>query len=84
MIETTCRVCGYDEGDERWTGSDGAQYVICPCCGAESGVEDIRLGWVRDYRSRWMAEGCPWRDRGEQPADWDADQQLRAVPDPWR
>ena len=84
MIESTCRVCGYDEGDERWTGPDGAQYVICPCCGAESGVEDIRLAWVRDYRSRWITQGCPWFNKEEQPAGWTVDQQLQAVPDRWR
>lgn len=39
MVESICRVCGLDEDDERWTGPDGAQYVICSCCGAESGVD---------------------------------------------
>jgi hypothetical protein len=47
MVENICRVCGLDEGEDRWTGPDGEQYIICPCCGAESGVEDIRLDWVR-------------------------------------
>ncbi len=83
-VETVCRVCGFDEGDERWTGPDGAQYVICPCCGAESGVEDVLLRWVRRHRLRWIRAGHSWWSRQEPPAGWDPDEQLAQVPPAWR
>jgi len=39
VIETVCRVCGWDGEDIRW--DDGLPlYVICDCCGTEAGVED--------------------------------------------
>lgn len=82
-VETVCRVCGFDDGDERWTGPDGAQYVICPCCGAESGVDDVLVRWVRRYRLRWIRAGRPWWS-GDAPASWDPDHQLRLVPPEWR
>ena len=83
MVESVCRISGYDEDDERWTGPDGAQYVICPCCGAESGADDIRLDWVREYRWRWIGEGCVWFSPEERPADWDLESQIRQVPAAW-
>jgi hypothetical protein len=83
MVENICRVCGLDEGEDRWTGPDGAQYIICPCCGAESGVEDIRLDWVRTYRARWINEGCIWRFPEERPEEWQLDRQISQVPAVW-
>lgn len=61
MTENICRVCGYDDvGEERWTVPDGAQYVICPCCGAEPGIEDYNLQAVHEYRAKRVKAGCPW------------------------
>jgi hypothetical protein len=58
MVESICRVCGLDEDDERWTVPDGAQYVICSCCGAESGADDFDLDRVRRYRTTWIDAGA--------------------------
>lgn len=84
MVESICRVCGLDEEDERWTGPAGAQYVICSCCGAESGVDDLNRRSVRDYRSKWIAAGCAWFSPQERPADWQLDRQMRGLPVAWR
>jgi hypothetical protein len=84
MVESICRVCGFDEDDERWTRSDGAQYVICSCCGAESGVDDLNLRWVRDYRSKWIAAGCAWFSPEVRPANWQLDRQMSGLPVAWR
>jgi hypothetical protein len=84
MVESICRVCGLDEDDERWTGPDGAQYVICSCCGAESGVDDLDLRWVREYRSKWIATGCTWFTPERRPTDWEPDRQMSGLPVAWR
>lgn len=60
VVESACRVCGLDEGEDRWTGRDGAQYVICSCCGAEAGVDDVDVAAVRHYRTDWQNEGAAW------------------------
>ena len=52
VVESVCRVCGLDEGGDRWTGRDRAQYVICSCCGAEAGVDDLDVPTVRRYRTK--------------------------------
>ena len=83
-MESICRVCGLDEGEGRWTGPDGAQYVICSSCGAESGVDDLDLDWVRRYREKWANEGAAWFSPDERPADWHLDRQMRQVPATWR
>lgn len=84
MIESFCRVCGYDEGEDRWTGPDGAQYIICVCCGAESGVDDLDLAWVRRYRAKWIADGSPWFAPEERPVDWSLHRQMGQIPTVWR
>jgi hypothetical protein len=85
VIESICRVCGYDDvGEERWTGPDGAQYVICPCCGAHSWVQDIDLKETRRYRTSWVQGGCPWFSPEERPADWSFERQAQQIPEIWR
>lgn len=84
MVESICRVCGLDEGEDRWTGPDGAQYVICSCCGAESGVDDLSQDRVRRYRAKWMNEGAAWFSPQERPAYWQLDPQLSRIPVAWR
>ena len=85
VIESVCRVCGYDDvGEERWTGPDVAQYVICPCCGAESGVDDYDLRSAREHRGRWVQAGCPWFAADQRPAAWSFDQQAALIPGAWR
>lgn len=85
MVESVCRVCGFDDvGEERWTGPGGAQYVVCPCCGAESGVDDHDLPVARRYRAAWRAAGCSWFDPERRPDEWSADKQSERIPPAWR
>jgi hypothetical protein len=85
VIESHCRVCGYDDvGEERWTARHVAGYVICPCCGAESGVEDIDLRLVRRHRAARVATNCPWFDPDLRPDIWDFDLQAERIPEAWR
>lgn len=83
MVESACRVCGLDEGEDRWTGRDGAQYVICSCCGAEAGVDDLDVAAVRHYRTDWQNEGAAWFSPEERPANWRPDRQMERVPAAW-
>jgi hypothetical protein len=83
--ESICRVCGYDDvGEERWTGPDGAQYVICPCCGAESGVDDDYRASALAYRRSWISRGCQWVQPEESPPDWALNPQAAQIPGDWR
>lgn len=81
--ESTCRVCGFDEGDGRWL-SGNPEYLICSCCSAESGVDDSTRSAVQRSRRDWVRAGMPWFEPGERPEPWDAAAQLGRVPDPWR
>ena len=84
LAETSCRVCGFDDPSEcRYVGG-APQYVICPCCGSESGVDDLRPESVRRARDAWVAHGRPWREPGQRPADWDPGAALAALPARWR
>jgi hypothetical protein len=82
-MESVCRICGLDEGEPRWTGPDGAQYVICSCCGAESGVDDLGRYRVWRYRTKWINEGTAWFAPEKRPADWRLDRQMCQVPATW-
>ena len=83
VVESRCRVCGLDEDDERFIGGS-PQYVICPCCGSESGVNDLFVEGVGRGRRAWVEGGRQWRDPEERPADWDPDAALAALPPKWR
>ena len=84
MVESICRVCGLSEDDERWAGTDRPQCVICSCCGAESGVDDLDLKSVRAYRTKWIADGSAWFSSEERSADWQLDRQMSELPAAWR
>jgi hypothetical protein len=82
--ETFCRVCGSDDHlDERYFVGE-PQYLICSCCGSESGVEDLFPEWVRRARRVWIDRGRTWPDLEDWPADWDPDAALAALPAKWR
>lgn len=67
---TLCRVCGWDFEEDPW--ADGApQYLICDCCGAESGIEDLNPRAAERHLVWWIDEGVPWSDARARPADWD-------------
>lgn len=76
-VDDLCRVCGFDIGG----GWDGAAplYIICACCGAESGLEDDPAERALAYLVEWVAVGSPWFRPEERPADWDLRDQLVAA-----
>lgn len=92
-VETICRVCGYDTGEELWTShgdSSNAMFLFCECCGMESGYQDCQPSAARGYRAQWLAAGAPWgggptpHRQAARPADWHLDAQLDKVPVPYR
>lgn len=80
-----CRVCGYDLEEPPW-GPDGASpsYLICDCCGAEAGLDDIDRAAATHYRDKWLADGARWFDPRARPPDWDVQAQLACVPPEFR
>lgn len=82
--ETACRVCGLDDGEELYDQYGVPQYVICGCCGVESGLGDQDLSQVRENRGYWVARGAPWHWPEDKPAEWDVLAQLSNVPEEWR
>ncbi|MEV7886652.1 hypothetical protein ACWD3I_19300 [Streptomyces sp. NPDC002817] len=82
--ETACRICGYDDSDALFDQHGVPQYVICPCCGNESGIGDDSVSQVRELRGLRVATGARWAEPGMRPDDWDVLRQMTAVPPPWR
>jgi hypothetical protein len=83
--ETFCRVCGFDYDFEAEFWFVGVpQHVTCPCCGNESGVQDLTPEIVRRARRAWIEAGRTWHEPEERPADWDSDAALAALPAKWR
>ncbi|TFV87181.1 hypothetical protein [Blastococcus sp. CT_GayMR16] len=82
-VESACRVCGYDDGDERFIGGV-PQYVICRCCDTESGVDDVSAQQVARGRREWIERGRAWRHPEDRPAGWDPDLAIAALPSTWR
>jgi hypothetical protein len=85
-----CRVCGLlyvaeDPADLPW-GEDGKNpsFWFCDCCGVEFGYEDSLPEGARRYRKRWLDSGAQWHDPGAQPPRSNLDEQLAAVPPPFR
>ncbi|MGI5196348.1 hypothetical protein ACQEVY_22315 [Streptomyces sp. CA-288835] len=82
--ETACRVCGLDDGEVLWNEFGVPQYVICSCCGMESGIGDDNLPQVREVRGYWVASGAKWDSPRHRPEDWDLLKQLANIPPEWR
>jgi hypothetical protein len=74
---TACRICGFDL-EQRPAGTPG--YLICYCCGAESGLDDTTRANARRYRSRWLSGGGEWFTPGKRPDGWILQEQLRRIP----
>ncbi|MEV6588839.1 hypothetical protein [Streptomyces acidicola] len=87
--ESTCRICGLT-GPLFW--DDGVPTeTVCPCCGFESGIDDLAvpgewnsLSGIRTLRGYWVALGAPWSSSNARPADWDILRQLGNLPVGWR
>jgi hypothetical protein len=82
--ETACRVCGLDVGETLWDEFGAPQYVICQCCGMESGIGDDNLPQVREVRGYWVASGAQWDEPQCTPEQWDVLRQLQNIPPQWR
>ncbi|MFJ7999887.1 hypothetical protein ACIQ7D_22550 [Streptomyces sp. NPDC096310] len=83
-IEHACRICGaIFPGDPTWENSV-PNYVICNCCGLESGIGDTDLESVRSYRGYWVGNGAKWSTPTRKPDHWDLLKQLENIPPQWR
>lgn len=81
VIDTHCRVCGWSDPvhpEELWQGSVPL-YVICSCCGSESGTEDSSWRTALRARKAWLDAGARWFAPEERPPDWDLAAQLERV-----
>ncbi|KND26030.1 hypothetical protein [Streptomyces acidiscabies] len=81
--ETTCRVCGQNDGTVLWSNGT-PHYVICDCCGTESGIGDDNLSQARELRGFWVANGAPWDVPRNRPEDWNLLDQMKNLPPEWR
>ncbi|MDX3383405.1 hypothetical protein PV682_18305 [Streptomyces niveiscabiei] len=84
LEETVCRICGRDEGDILRDRYGVPQYVICDCCGNESGIGDDDLFQVRQLRGLWVANGARWDEPSSRPEKWDLLEQMKNLPAEWR
>lgn len=52
----TCKVCGYSNSNFFPWGEEGKypMFEICPCCGIESGYEDISSSSIAINREKWV------------------------------
>ncbi|GGZ41423.1 hypothetical protein [Streptomyces poonensis] len=82
--ETACRVCGVDDGEILWGAHGFPLYVICDCCGTESGIGDDNLTQVRELRGYWVGRGAPWAESHRRPKNWDLLRQIQNIPEEWR
>jgi len=73
-------VCGLPYEEPGWAGEDsGPKYLICECCGAETGVDDIDERTAQRYRAAWLTRGGRWFVEAARPSTWSAvDQMTRA------
>lgn len=84
--ETTyCRVCGYDLNEPPWgvTG-DSPMFIICPCCGCESGLEDQTIEDMKQYRAQWISSGASWYEKKSKPKHWSLDEQMQNIPEKYK
>ncbi|MBI5857596.1 MAG: hypothetical protein HZB42_08085 [Sphingobacteriales bacterium] len=78
-----CRICGHDMGEPAWE-DDNPNWLICNCCGSESGYEDTSVESVRANRSNWVKNGCKWFLLDAKPAEWDLQAQLNRISQKWK
>ncbi|MEK8129908.1 hypothetical protein WMW72_18555 [Paenibacillus filicis] len=60
--------------------SGAPNFNVCPCCGFQSGYDDLVHGKSVDtYRAMWLKEGAPWLNEKKKPVDWNLDKQLMNI-----
>ncbi|MGW6054379.1 hypothetical protein [Streptomyces sp. NPDC055189] len=79
MVETACRICGLDDGEALFAHGF-PRYVICECCGNESGIGDDTVTQVRELRGYWVGHGAQWDRPKDRPTGWDLLKQLGNIP----
>ena len=79
-----CRVCGLRQDGLPW-GEDGKtpSFNVCSCCGTEFGYEDATLKAIRLQRERWLSTSAKWFNPKDKPQDWNLDEQLKEIPEPF-
>jgi hypothetical protein len=75
-----CRVCGLDQGEPVWEDETTPLFIICPCCGTESGYHDCCLEAIRVQRARWLTNPEKWHFSEDKMADWDVKEQMKNIP----
>lgn len=84
MKRYICRVCGYDNSPDEFWEDDNPTYVICPCCGCESGNEDYTIESVKEYRQKWLDKKTVWFENKLKPDNWVLSEQLEKIPEEYR
>lgn len=76
-----CKVCGYDGLEySQYLKDDEPTFVICDCCGFESGYDDLDRGYsIQEYRRKWLKEGAKWFDKSKKPVNWSLGKQLKNI-----
>ncbi|SDG66041.1 hypothetical protein [Epilithonimonas hungarica] len=84
MIEYNCRVCGFNIFPDEFWEDESPTYLICPCCGCESGNDDYKIDSIKQYRDIWISKGAKWFNPKEIPEDWHLEEQLEKIPTKFR
>lgn len=80
MREYNCRICGYDNFPQEFWEDVNPTYIICPCCGGESGNDDFTIKLAIEFRIEWITNGMKWFDKSLKPENWCISNQLEKVP----
>jgi hypothetical protein len=73
-----CPVCGYPDLDEApYDAQSNPSYNICSCCGFEYGFDDgSKKNTFKEFREKWIYEGCNWFTKEKKPIGWSLEKQL--------
>lgn len=79
-MRNICVICGYKGLDMPMYVNnelDMPNFILCDCCGFESGYDDLDQGCsFEGYRKNWIENGYNWFSNNK-PHDWNASK-LRA------
>ena len=78
-----CPVCGFNKLEEpMYLDTGEPMFVICHCCGFQSGYDDDDQGFsFQAFRNKWIEEGYPWFNPKKKPNCWDINKQLEKIKD---
>ena len=83
MLDTHCRVCGFNQDAPPWDENGAPSWYICDCCGTHFGYGDTILKAVRSNRQKWLDNGAQWFSPEEKPENWNLEEQLKNIPPEW-